>query len=100
MSEQSMLFPVTIGRPAATPDEPTRSETRLVSMCIPMLAGRVMRCCVVSDAAGTPHTLILAAAYLVDDELRTVSEGVRVPVDSWPAVRRTVETLLAADGAT
>jgi hypothetical protein len=100
MSEQSMLFPVTIGRPAATPDEPTRSETRLVSMTIPMLAGRVMRICVVSNGDGKPHTMIMANAYLHDDELRTVAEGTRISVSCWPDVRRTVEALMRMDGAT
>jgi hypothetical protein len=99
MSEQSMLFPVSVGRPTAAPDEMVHRELHIRITVLPLTAGRVARVAVVLDGHEAPQYVIIATGYMHEPELEALASGTRLEVTSWMAVRHAMERLLAADAA-
>jgi hypothetical protein len=79
--------------------QPEATEVRIRLLTLPLRSGRVLHVGVHLDEMARPESLVFAEAYAADDTLRALAGGTRVEVSSWPSVRRTVEALLDADGA-
>jgi hypothetical protein len=96
---QSMLFPTSVGRTPAAPDELIHRELHIRITVLPLTAGRVARIAVVLDGHEAPQYVIIATGFLHEPELEALASGTRLEVTSWLAVRHEMERLLAADAA-
>jgi hypothetical protein len=92
MSEQSMLFPTSIGKPAAAVAGPTHTELRIRVTTVQAGAGRVIY------AAAQHDELIVAAGFADGDVLRSLASGIVMSAATWPQLRGEIDALLA--GAT
>jgi hypothetical protein len=87
---QPVLFPVSVGRPAAAALETIRATLHVDTVTIPLPGGRVLRLARVDGA------LMVCDGFRDDHALRAIARSLEIPVEMWPAVRAELDRLSEA----
>jgi hypothetical protein len=87
MSTQSALFDPCIGRPVVAVAGPVRTELHMDIITIGLPGGRCLR------VATTDGMLLLGDGFDSGSPLRSIVQGLSIPVEQWPAVRRVLDEL-------
>jgi hypothetical protein len=85
---QAALFNPTIGRPAVAVAGPAHTEVHIELTTVALPGGRCLR------LAAMDGMLLLGDGYEDGDPLRAIVQGMAIPAELWPQVRREIDRLV------
>jgi hypothetical protein len=84
-----VLFPVSVGRPDDAVAGPVRTEMHMDIVTVGLPGGRCLR------LAAMDGMLLLGDGFDSGSPLRSIVQGLAIPLETWPAVRRALDELAA-----